>query len=145
MDLLQTLLYLSERGLYSQVQDLLKFPIQNCPDVLVLALLQISPPITMARQELLTNLIPLFLTNHPNSAIILHHAWHSQVCHHVSFSTYIVYDNLFIELFSFLVHNVILKLYLNIYHQTSGSKRQRHLPASISEYMWAVQKVADDF
>lgn len=76
---MQTLLYLSERGLYSQVQELVKFPMQNCPDVMVLALLQIPTPITLVRQELLTNLMPIFLTNHPNSAIILHHAWHSQV------------------------------------------------------------------
>jgi len=77
LDLVQTLLYLSERGLYSQVQELLKFPIANCPDVLVLALIQINqPPVSMVRQELLTNLIPYFLTNHPNSAAILHHAWH---------------------------------------------------------------------
>jgi CCR4-NOT transcription complex subunit 1 len=79
LDLVETLLYLSDRGLYSQVQEMFKLPIQHCPDVLVLALLQINPPVTVLRQELLTNLIPIFLGNHPNSAIILHHAWHSQV------------------------------------------------------------------
>ncbi|XP_021921568.1 CCR4-NOT transcription complex subunit 1 isoform X2 [Zootermopsis nevadensis] len=78
LDLVETLLYLSDRGLYSQVQEMFKLPIQHCPDVLVLALLQINPPVTVLRQELLTNLIPIFLGNHPNSAIILHHAWHSQ-------------------------------------------------------------------
>ncbi|KAF5291015.1 hypothetical protein FQR65_LT20520 [Abscondita terminalis] len=67
-----------ECGLYPQVQDLFKLPLQNCPDVLVLTLLQISGPVTMLRQELFTNLIPMFLGNHPNSAIILHHAWHTQ-------------------------------------------------------------------
>lgn len=79
LDLVETLLYLSDRGLYSQVQEMFKLPIQHCPDVLVLALLQINPPVTVLRQELLTNLIPIFLGNHPNSAIVLHHAWHSQV------------------------------------------------------------------
>lgn len=78
LDLVETLLHLSERGLYSQVQDLFKFPTQHCPDVLVLALLQLNPPITGLCHELLTNLIPVFLGNHPNSGIILHHAWHSQ-------------------------------------------------------------------
>lgn len=76
--LVELLLYASERGYYIQVHDLFKFPIQHCPDILLLALLQISPPITMVRQELLTNLIPIFLGNHPNSGIILHHAWHTQ-------------------------------------------------------------------
>ncbi|XP_069701673.1 CCR4-NOT transcription complex subunit 1 isoform X6 [Periplaneta americana] len=78
LDLVETLLYLSDRGLYSQVQEMFKLPIQHCPDVLVLALLQINPPVSVLRQDLLTNLMPIFLGNHPNSAIILHHAWHSQ-------------------------------------------------------------------
>jgi CCR4-NOT transcription complex subunit 1 len=92
LDLVETLLYLSDRGIYTQVQEMFKLPIQHCPDVLVLALLQINPPVTVLRQELLTNLIPIFLGTHPNSAIILHHAWHSQVqytkCYlHFSFKT----------------------------------------------------------
>lgn len=79
LDLIQTLLYLADRGLYIQVQELLKFPMQHCPDVLVLGLLQINQPMSVIRQELLTSLIPVFLGNHPNSGIILHHAWHTQV------------------------------------------------------------------
>lgn len=76
--LVELLLYASERGYYMQVHELFKFPLQHCPDILLLALLQISPPITVFRQELLTTLIPIFLGNHPNSGIILHHAWHTQ-------------------------------------------------------------------
>lgn len=75
--LVELLLTMSELGLYPQVQELFKVPLQNCPDVLVLTLLQISGPVIMLRQELFTNLIPVFLGNHPNSAIILHHAWHT--------------------------------------------------------------------
>ncbi|XP_018332618.1 CCR4-NOT transcription complex subunit 1 [Agrilus planipennis] len=78
LNLVELLLTIADYGLYPQVQELFKFPLQNCPDVLVLALLQIQGPVTMLRQELLTNLIPIFLGNHPNSAIILHHAWHAQ-------------------------------------------------------------------
>ncbi|KAK4872711.1 hypothetical protein RN001_014740 [Aquatica leii] len=78
LNLVELLLTVSECGLYPQVQELFKVPLQNCPDVLVLTLLQISGPVTMLRQELFTNLIPIFLGNHPNSAIILHHAWHTQ-------------------------------------------------------------------
>ncbi|XP_039763279.1 CCR4-NOT transcription complex subunit 1 isoform X3 [Pararge aegeria] len=76
--LVELLLYASDRGYYMQVHELFKFPLQNCPDILLLALLQISPPITVFRQELLTTLIPIFLGNHPNSGIILQHAWHAQ-------------------------------------------------------------------
>lgn len=79
LGLLETLLSLLENGgLYSQVQELLKEPVQHCPDVLVLGLLQLTQPMTKLRQELLSSLIPVFLGNHPNSAIILHHAWHAQ-------------------------------------------------------------------
>ena len=73
------MLHLADRGLYAQVQELFKVPIQLCPDVLVLVLLTISPPVTLLRQELFNTLIPIFLSNHPNSAIILHNAWHSQI------------------------------------------------------------------
>ncbi|CAH4038649.1 unnamed protein product [Pieris brassicae] len=76
--LVELLLFASERGYYLQVHELFKFPLQHCPDILLLALLQINPPITVFRQELLTTLIPIFLGNHPNSGIILQHAWHTQ-------------------------------------------------------------------
>ena len=57
---------------------MLAFPRQTCPDVLVLGLLQINPPITLLRQELLGKLFKVFLAAHPNSGVILAHAWHSQ-------------------------------------------------------------------
>ncbi|KAG8039882.1 hypothetical protein G9C98_000611 [Cotesia typhae] len=77
LNVVELLLHMAERGLNTPVQDIFKWPIQHCPDVLVLALLQINPPITMLRQELLSTLMPTFLNNHPNSAVILHHAWHA--------------------------------------------------------------------
>lgn len=33
---------------------------------------------TTLKTDLLSNLIPIFLGNHPNSAIVLQYAWHSQ-------------------------------------------------------------------
>lgn len=76
--LLEALLNLMENaGLHGQVQELLKEPVQQCPDVLVLGLLQSTQPMTKLRQELLGTLVPVFLGNHPNSTIILHHAWHN--------------------------------------------------------------------
>ncbi|CAH1107243.1 unnamed protein product [Psylliodes chrysocephalus] len=78
LNLVELLLSLSECGLYTHVHELFKMPMHSCADVLVLALIQISAPVTLLRQELLTTLIPIFLGNHPNSAIILHHAWHTQ-------------------------------------------------------------------
>ena len=49
--------------------------------MLVLALLQINTSWHTLRHELISTLMPIFLGNHPNSAIILHYAWHGQVRH----------------------------------------------------------------
>ncbi|XP_022241734.1 CCR4-NOT transcription complex subunit 1-like [Limulus polyphemus] len=79
LDLIETLLHLSDVSQCGPVQELFKFPVQHCPDILVLGLLQISGSLNLLRQELLSNLIPVFLGNHSNSAIVLHYAWHAQV------------------------------------------------------------------
>ncbi|KAG0416949.1 hypothetical protein HPB47_006047 [Ixodes persulcatus] len=60
------------------VHDLFKYPVQHCPDLLMLGLLQASGPMQAFRHELLTNLVFLFLSNHPNSAIVLQAAWNVQ-------------------------------------------------------------------
>ncbi|KAK2841913.1 hypothetical protein Q5P01_012113 [Channa striata] len=78
LDLVESLLRLSEVGQYEQVKQLFTFPIKHCPDMLVLALLQISTSWHTLRHELISTLMPIFLGNHPNSAIILHYAWHGQ-------------------------------------------------------------------
>lgn len=75
----ELLLFSADRGYYGQVVELFKMPLQQCPDVLMLTLLQIAPPLTAMRQELITMLIPIFLGNHPNSAIILQQAWHAPI------------------------------------------------------------------
>lgn len=79
LDLVESLLRLSEVGQYEQVKQLFNFPTKHCPDMLVLALLQISTSWHTLRHELISTLMPIFLGNHPNSAIILHYAWHGQV------------------------------------------------------------------
>lgn len=75
--LVENLLFISENGCYSQVLEILKFPLQTCPDILFMALLHSNGPLTRLRQELFTSLVPIFLSNHPNSGPILHHAWNS--------------------------------------------------------------------
>ncbi|KAJ1081954.1 hypothetical protein NDU88_002126 [Pleurodeles waltl] len=78
LDLIESLLRLAEVGQYEPVKQLFSFPIKHCPDMLVLALLQINTSWHTLRHELISNLMPIFLGNHPNSAIILHYAWHGQ-------------------------------------------------------------------
>lgn len=85
LDLIESLLRLAEVGQYEQVKQLFSFPIKHCPDMLVLALLQINTSWHTLRHELISTLMPIFLGNHPNSAIILHYAWHGQVRYDHSF------------------------------------------------------------
>uniref|UniRef100_A0A182JXB0 CHK kinase-like domain-containing protein n=1 Tax=Anopheles christyi TaxID=43041 RepID=A0A182JXB0_9DIPT len=76
LHLVDVLLYIADHAnLSEKVMKIFKVPGSLCPDILFLALLQISPPMTTARQELFTNLVPIFLGNHPNAGTILHHAW----------------------------------------------------------------------
>ncbi|KAI2648404.1 CCR4-NOT transcription complex subunit 1 [Labeo rohita] len=72
------LIYRPWKHAEGQVKQLFSFPIKHCPDMLVLALLQISTSWHTLRHELISTLMPIFLGNHPNSAIILHYAWHGQ-------------------------------------------------------------------
>ena len=60
-DLTETLLYLAGNGHSMQEVGLLAFPRSNCPDVVVLGLLQINPPITNLKQE-----FQMFLAPHPD-------------------------------------------------------------------------------
>lgn len=82
LHLVEVLLYTAENGFFAQVLELFKIPLQHCPDVLCMALLQINPPLTVLRQELFSSLVPIFLGNHPNSGTILHHAWNSTNLNH---------------------------------------------------------------
>ncbi|XP_055592408.1 CCR4-NOT transcription complex subunit 1 [Uranotaenia lowii] len=77
LHLIDVLLYIADNGFYAQAMEIFKIPIQLCPDILFMALLQINPPVAVSRQELFTTLIPIFLGNHPNSGTILHHAWNN--------------------------------------------------------------------
>ena len=56
---------------------LLQVPKTHCPDVLTLGLIQINPPLTNFRTEVLAQMLQIFLANHPNSGVILNYAWHS--------------------------------------------------------------------
>ncbi|VVC27811.1 Hypothetical protein CINCED_3A013043 [Cinara cedri] len=78
IELADLMLYLAECGHYYQVQECLKFPAQKCPDLLALALIQSSGPLSMVRVEMISGLIPIFLGNHNNAAVILHNAWNHQ-------------------------------------------------------------------
>jgi CCR4-NOT transcription complex subunit 1 len=62
---------------YSQVLELFKWPLQQCPDLVTLGLLGCNNGPSVVKNELLSLAIPAFLGNHPNAAIILHTLWNS--------------------------------------------------------------------
>lgn len=62
---------------YSQMVDLFKWPLMQCPDLLTLGLLGCGNSPAPFKNEILGLVIPTFLGNHPNSAIILHTIWNT--------------------------------------------------------------------
>ncbi|XP_071824170.1 CCR4-NOT transcription complex subunit 1-like isoform X2 [Apostichopus japonicus] len=78
LELVEVLLKLAETEKADQVQLLFTFPIKNCPDLLLLALLQVQSSWSFMKSELIRALMPTFLGNHANSGIILHYAWSGQ-------------------------------------------------------------------
>jgi len=78
LDLMEALLRLSEAGHYEAVLKLFAFPVKNCPDVLLLSLLQANATWHTLRNDLVSMLMPWFLRNHPNSMSVLHYAWNGQ-------------------------------------------------------------------
>jgi hypothetical protein len=60
---------------YSKITKMFERPIQQCPDIVVLGLLGVTVNPCMCKNELLSQVIPAFLNNHPNAAIILHTIW----------------------------------------------------------------------
>lgn len=78
LDLVELLLSLSETSNYESVLKLFAWPVKNCPDVLILALLQVQSTWRTLRNDLVSMLMPLFLMNHPNSMSVLHYGWHGQ-------------------------------------------------------------------
>uniref|UniRef100_A0A914DTZ4 CCR4-NOT transcription complex subunit 1 n=1 Tax=Acrobeloides nanus TaxID=290746 RepID=A0A914DTZ4_9BILA len=80
LELVEVLLRLSELSpLYNSACALLKppGPISMCPDVLMLALVQVPPPITNLRMILIKQLLPIFIMGHANAVPVLNAAWNA--------------------------------------------------------------------
>jgi len=60
---------------YKDVIEVLRWPIQNCPDLVALGILGCSGNVTQPKKELLSSTLNYLLGNHPNSAVILHVIW----------------------------------------------------------------------
>jgi len=73
--LIERLLNLAECVDYESVREIFRDPLENCPELLLLKLAQIQPPWGVLYWELCSELLDLFLGNHPNSSYVLHKLW----------------------------------------------------------------------
>ena len=66
--LIEVLLKLSHGNNYIKVKELFNWPIQNIPEIIALGLIQITkPPNDFLYDELIQEVLTLFLGNHMNS------------------------------------------------------------------------------
>lgn len=76
LDLLELLIELSDSEFYVEIRQLFEYPIQKCPDILIVGLTQIQPSNGGAMlDEIFSQLFPNYLTNHANSIQILEQIW----------------------------------------------------------------------
>jgi len=76
LDFLEILIELSESDFYIDIRILFDLPVARCPDLLILGLVQIKPKTGMPLlDELLSHLLPLYLSNHASSMEILEAIW----------------------------------------------------------------------
>uniref|UniRef100_A0A915PBF7 CCR4-NOT transcription complex subunit 1 n=1 Tax=Setaria digitata TaxID=48799 RepID=A0A915PBF7_9BILA len=79
LDLVDTLIRLGEvRKLVNGVMNILHKPTSTCPDVLLLALLQMQLPASNLRIHLMQMLIPTLIGNHPNAVPVLNVVWNCE-------------------------------------------------------------------
>ncbi|KAJ3175056.1 hypothetical protein HDU87_006452 [Geranomyces variabilis] len=75
LELIETLITLSDGHLYEEVKSILDFAVQQSPELMLLAFAQVTVPWNDAMKELTPGLVVLFLTGHPNSAFVLPRLW----------------------------------------------------------------------
>ena len=76
IDLIERLIELSDSRHYMRIRELFEVPIKNCPEYLLIALVQTQPQGgNFLLDELYAILLPLFLGNHVNSILVLEKLW----------------------------------------------------------------------
>jgi CCR4-NOT transcription complex subunit 1 len=78
LDLISTLFDLAELGHYAKVRSTFEQPRKHCPEVLFLGIAQASSRWTELQSELFNAMVPSFMSNHPNSTIVMHRLWQTR-------------------------------------------------------------------
>ncbi|PIA50222.1 hypothetical protein AQUCO_01300751v1 [Aquilegia coerulea] len=76
IDLLDVLCHLAERGHASSVRSMLKYPLEHCPDVLLLGMSHINTAFNLLQYEVMSTVLPVIVGNGSRSGLILH-LWHA--------------------------------------------------------------------
>ena len=78
VSLLEVLLELSHGNNYIKVKEIFNWPIQNIPEIIALGLMQINKqPNDFLYDELIQEVLSLFLNNHMNSFSVIEEIWNS--------------------------------------------------------------------
>jgi hypothetical protein len=76
IDLIEILIKLSKGTYYQQIKEMFSWPTENIPEIIVTGLFQIKIDGTETLfQEIVNNLLQLFLGNHLNSLVVLEEIW----------------------------------------------------------------------
>ncbi|KAJ3092021.1 hypothetical protein HK102_011503 [Quaeritorhiza haematococci] len=76
LDLIETLVTLSDGELHDEIKILMDLACQIAPETILLGLVQSKVSMTVLSQEIMNNLLLVFLTQHPNASFVLPRVWH---------------------------------------------------------------------
>jgi len=72
------LLNVSEQGYYSDVMSIFYAPMKQCPELLFLGIISSTPVWHVVQQEIISQLLPLFINSHPTYSSVFQYAWRGQ-------------------------------------------------------------------
>ncbi|POM73330.1 CCR4-NOT transcription complex subunit, partial [Phytophthora palmivora] len=75
LDVVETLLQVSEQDCYGDVRKLLDGAMKTCPDVLIANLAQASPRWNALRDDMFSELFSTYIMGRPNAPLIMRHLW----------------------------------------------------------------------
>ncbi|KAL8007311.1 putative CCR4-Not complex component, Not1, MIF4G-like domain superfamily [Plasmopara halstedii] len=75
LDIVETLLQVSEKDCYGDVRKLLDGAMKTCPDVLIANLAQASPSWNGLRDDMFSELFCTYIMGRPNAPLIMRHLW----------------------------------------------------------------------
>ncbi|KAF4148359.1 CCR4-Not complex component [Phytophthora infestans] len=75
LDIVDTLLQVSEQDCYGDVRKLLDGAMKMCPDVLIANLAQSSPRWNALRDDMFSELFSTYIMGRPNAPLIMRHLW----------------------------------------------------------------------